>query len=200
MQKKCRLPTGTCDVMEIAPEEKPEAEKKGSTGLEPVDEGCPKPATAHAFRGSASESGHFQSTGWFSQSRLSPKYRTDRSPVEGSGLVKRGQEGPLAGDARAVRRVRVEAVQALWAHAGPNGPARQQAAGVWASRSRWVLGAQHHALWGGPCAGASFAGREGNARCSTMARPPPGAVRYASTLLRPPHREQAKTSSAFRPA
>ncbi|WP_237078711.1 hypothetical protein [Myxococcus xanthus] len=30
-------------------------------------------------------------------------------------------------------------------------------------------------LRGGPCAGASFAGREGNARCSRMARPPPGA-------------------------
>jgi hypothetical protein len=29
-----------------------------------------------------------------------------------------------------------------------------------------------------------------------MARTPPGAVRYASTLLRPPHLEQAKTSSA----
>lgn len=28
--------------------------------------------------------------------------------------------------------------------------------------------------------------REGNARCSNMARTPPGAVRYASTLLRPP--------------
>jgi AcrR family transcriptional regulator len=30
-----------------------------------------------------------------------------------------------------------------------------------------------------------------------MARTPPGAVRYASTLLRPPHREQAKTSSSL---
>ncbi|QRN96654.1 hypothetical protein JRI60_48010 [Archangium violaceum] len=28
---------------------------------------------------------------------------------------------------------------------------------------------------------------------------PPGAVRYASTLLRPPHREQAKTSSVVFP-
>jgi len=29
------------------------------------------------------------------------KYRTDRSPVEGGGRVKRGQEGPLEGDAQA---------------------------------------------------------------------------------------------------
>ena len=29
------------------------------TGFEPVEEGCPKPATAHAFRAIASESGHF---------------------------------------------------------------------------------------------------------------------------------------------
>jgi hypothetical protein len=34
-----------------------------ATGLEPVDEGCPKPATAPAFRGIGSESGHFESTG-----------------------------------------------------------------------------------------------------------------------------------------
>jgi len=32
---------------------------------------------------------------------LLDKYRTDRSPVEGGGRVKRGQEGPLEGDARA---------------------------------------------------------------------------------------------------
>lgn len=32
------------------------------------------------------------------------KDRTDRSPVEGGRLVKRGQEGPLEGDTRAVRR------------------------------------------------------------------------------------------------
>jgi hypothetical protein len=36
--------------------------KARSTGLEPVDERGPKPATAHAFRGIASESGHFEST------------------------------------------------------------------------------------------------------------------------------------------
>jgi hypothetical protein len=34
-----------------------------STGLEPVDEGYPNPATAHAFRAVVSESGHFESTG-----------------------------------------------------------------------------------------------------------------------------------------
>lgn len=35
----------------------------GETGFEPVDMGCPKPATAHAFRSTVSESGHFESTG-----------------------------------------------------------------------------------------------------------------------------------------
>ncbi len=42
--------------------------------------------------------------------------------------------------------------------------------------------AQHPALWGGPCAGARFAGRVGSARCSRMQRPPLGAVTYANTL------------------
>jgi hypothetical protein len=37
--------------------------------------------------------------------------------------------------------------------------------------------AQHHALWGGPCAGASLPGSEGNSRCSKIARPPLGAGR-----------------------
>jgi hypothetical protein len=101
---------------------------------------------------------------------------------------------------RGLRRARAEAVQPLWAHAGPSGPARQQAAGVWASRSLRVLGAQHPELWGGPRAGANRAVLEGHAKCSRMACTPPGAVRYASTRRRPPHREQAKTSSAFRPA
>ncbi|WP_426754788.1 hypothetical protein [Myxococcus sp. Y35] len=66
--------------------------------------------------------------------RTAWKYRTDRSPVEGVWLVKRGQEGPLEGDARAVRRAGAEAVPPLGAHAGPSGPARRQAAGAWASR------------------------------------------------------------------
>jgi hypothetical protein len=65
-----------------------------------------------------------------------PKYRTDRSPVEGGGLVKRGKEGPLEGDTWAVRRAGAEAVPPLGARAGP---ARRQAAGAWASRSLWVL-------------------------------------------------------------
>ena len=42
--------------------------------------------------------------------------------------------------------------------------------------------AQHHALWGGPCAGARFAGRVGSPRCSSMERTALGAVTYANTL------------------
>jgi hypothetical protein len=85
---------------------------------------------------------------------LRPKYRTDRSPVEGGGLVKRGQEGPLEGDTRSVRR----------GCAAPRGTCRpkrpSQAAGRMGVGFQVTVGAwaQYHALWGGPCAGASFAG------------------------------------------
>ena len=57
-----------------------------------------------------------------------------------------------------------------------------------AEKTAGVLGAaapalaQHPALWGGPCAGARFAGRVGSPRCSRMQRPPLGAVTYANTL------------------
>jgi hypothetical protein len=75
-----------------------------------------------------------------------------------------------------VRRAGAEVVPSLGAHAGPRGPPRREAAGAWALESLWVLGAQHHACWGGPFAGTNRAGSEGNARCSTMTRTPRGAV------------------------
>ena len=46
----------------------------------------------------------------------------------------------------------------------------------------WRLELQHHALWGGPRAGARCALAVGNPRCSTIALTPPAPFTYANTL------------------
>ncbi len=58
------------------------------------------------------------------------------------------------------------------------------------------LCAQHHALWGGPWAGAGRGGCQGRPRCSHIERPPCQPVSQATARRLPPQRAQAKMSNA----
>ena len=59
----------------------------------------------------------------------------------------------------------------------------------------WRLELQHHALWGGPRAGARCALAVGNPRCSRIALTPPAPFTYANTRRLPPHLTQANIST-----